>query len=145
MRVAYVERNVFRSNFSEFSAARSATALHLSNMLCSRLPVGEGNTKRSLWRWGRFSSNLANSTGIGISLSSQRLGENPKWGLEVTRIVLSLRLMSLQNRNATSYSRNPVSRKVEKSSLSRSVVTSKKDASSSSVYSNGNGDILSGR
>jgi hypothetical protein len=34
---------------------------------------------------------------------------------------------------------------VENSSLSRSVVTSKKDASSSSVYSKGNGDILSGR
>src|SRR5450432_1154509 len=92
MRVAYVERNVFRSNFSEFKPARSATALHLSSMLCSRLPVGDGNTNRSLWRRGRPSSSLANSTGIGISLSSQRFGENPRWGLEVTRIVLSLKI-----------------------------------------------------
>jgi len=53
--------------------------------------------------------------------------------------------MSLQKRNATSCSRNPVRRKAEKSFLSRSVVTSKKDANSSSVYSNGNGDILSRR
>src|SRR6266481_2072041 len=98
MRVAYVERKVFRSNFSEFNPARSATALHLSSMLCSRFPVGDGNTNRSLWRWGRFSSSLANSTGIGISLSSQRLGENSRWGFEVTLIVLSLRLTSLQKR-----------------------------------------------
>ena len=54
-------------------------------------------------------------------------------------MVLSLRLISLQKRNTISCSRNPVSRNVENNSLSRSVVTAKKDARSSSVYSMGNG------
>jgi hypothetical protein len=38
-----------RTSLSLFPT-RSAIALHLRNVLCSRLPVGEGKTNRSLWR-----------------------------------------------------------------------------------------------
>ena len=63
MRVAYVERNVFRSNLAGSSPARLATAFARSSICCSRLPVGEGNTKEQFKRRVCFLSSSTSSAG----------------------------------------------------------------------------------
>jgi chemotaxis response regulator CheB len=86
----------------------------------------------------------AKRTSTGTFRSSQRFGKKPRSGLEVTRIVRNARFTSFQNRYITSCSRNPVNRNVEKSARSHSSQAVKNLASSSSVYSRGSGEILSG-
>lgn len=63
--------------------------------------------------------------GTGTSRSSQRFGKNPRLGLDVNRVVRSLRLTSLQNRKTISCSRKPVNRSVVNSSRARSSAAAK--------------------
>ena len=107
IRVAYVERNVFKSTLVESRPARSAIALQWSSMCHSRFPGDEGNTNLQCSRWGWSRSISITCFITGTSRSSYRFGQNPRSGFAVARIVLRLKLMSDQQRCTTSCSLKP--------------------------------------
>ena len=120
-REAYVDRNVFRSNYlAGSSPARFATALQRSRHPGIPDSLRRGKYEIATGAAGVRLKQLDQLDGDRHLSLLPALGVRPNFCLAVTRTVCNSKLTSVQNRCTTSSSRKPVNRNVEKSTFSLS-------------------------